>query len=139
MANSKVGKKPLVDEEVDLIFRKLEPYLKKGLSLHKACLEAQIPKSTAYDLYQEYDEFAERIDACKNYHSLLIGDLFTKELERIAKKQNKGENLSVSEVKFVQWVALNGRATKEEYGRKDIPVMPAEEREKENLKLGIRF
>lgn len=52
MAKSKVGKKPLVDEEVDLIFRKLEPYLKKGLSLHKACLEAQIPKSTAYDLYQ---------------------------------------------------------------------------------------
>lgn len=54
---AKAGKKPLVDEEVDLIFRKLEPYLKKGLSLHKACLEAQIPKSTAYDLYQEYDEF----------------------------------------------------------------------------------
>lgn len=136
---SKSGRKPLVDEEVDLIFRKLEPYLKKGLSLHKACLEAQIPKSTAYDLYQEYDEFAERIDACKNYHSLLIGDVFTKELERIAKKQTKGEGLSTSEIKFVQWVALNGRATKEEYGRKDIPVMPAEEREKENLKLGIRF
>lgn len=30
----KVGKKPLVDEEVELIFRKLEPYLKKGLSLN---------------------------------------------------------------------------------------------------------
>lgn len=139
MTKSKAGRKPLVDNEVDLIFRKLEPYLKKGLSLHKACLEAQIPKSTAYDLYQEYDAFAERIDACKNYHSLLIGDVFTKELERIAKKQNKGENLSISEVKFVQWVALNGRSAKEEYGRKDIPVMPAEEREKENLKLGIRF
>ena len=65
--------------------------------------------------------------------------MFTKELERIAEKQNKGEGLSASEVKFVQWVALNGRATKEEYGRKDIPIMPAEEREKENLKLGIRF
>ena len=86
MTKSKVGKKPLVDEEVDLIFRKLEPCLKKGLSLNKACLEAEIPKSTAYDLYKEYDEFAERIDACKNYHSLLIGDVFTKELERIVKK-----------------------------------------------------
>ena len=139
MANSKVGKKPLVDEEVDLIFRKLEPYLKKGLSLHKACLEAQIPKSTAYDLYQEYDEFAERIDTCKNYHALLVGDVFTKELERIAEKQNKSQNLSANELKFVQWVALNSKATKDEYGRKDIPVMPTEEREKENLKLGISF
>ena len=136
---TKSGRKPLVDEEVDLIFRKLEPYLKKGLSLNKACLEAQIPKSTAYDLYREYDEFAERIDACKNYHSLLVGDVFTKELERIVEKQKKQENLSVSDVKFVQWVALNGKATKDEYGRKDIPIMPEEEREKENWKLGLRF
>ena len=136
---TKSGRKPLVDEEVDLIFRKLEPYLKKGLSLNKACLEAQIPKSTAYDLYREYDEFAERIDACKNYHSLLVGDVFTRELEKIVEKQNQGENLSVSDVKFVQWVALNGKATKDEYGRKDIPIMPEEEREKENWKLGLRF
>lgn len=71
----KVGKPPIVDKEVDTIFRKLEPYLKKGLSLHKICLEAQIPKSTTYDLYQEYDEFAERIDACKNYHSLFTTDV----------------------------------------------------------------
>ena len=136
---AKSGRKPLVDEEVDLIFRKLEPYLKKGLSLNKACLEAQIPKSTAYDLYREYDEFAERIDACKNYHSLLVGDVFTRELEKIVEKQSQGESLLVSEVKFVQWVALNGKATKDEYGRKDIPIMPEEEREKENWKLGLRF
>ncbi|MBI4038988.1 hypothetical protein HY384_03455 [Candidatus Daviesbacteria bacterium] len=83
---NKLGRKPFVDEEVDLIFRKLEPFLKKGLSLHKACLEAQIPKSTAYDLYQEYDEFAEKIDACKNYHSLLIDDVFTKELDFMIRK-----------------------------------------------------
>lgn len=99
---AKVGKKPLVDEEVDLIFRKLEPYLKKGLSLNKACIEAQIPKSTAYDLYKEYDKFAEKIDSCKHYHSLLIGDVVTKELEKIAEKQNKGQNLSIQEIKFIQ-------------------------------------
>ena len=40
---AKAGKKPLVDEEVDLIFRKFEPYLKKGLSLKKACIEAKFP------------------------------------------------------------------------------------------------
>lgn len=59
---AKAGKKPLVDNEVDSIFRRLEPFLKKGLSLNKACLEAQIPKSTAYDLYREYEEFAELDD-----------------------------------------------------------------------------
>lgn len=83
----KVGKPVIVDEEVDLIFRKLEPYLKKGLSLHKACIEGQIPKSTAYDLYNEYDEFAERIDAAKNYFSVLVSDIIHNELKRILKKQ----------------------------------------------------
>ncbi len=131
---AKVGKKPLVDEEVDLIFRKLEPYLKNGLSLNKACIEAQIPKSTAYDLYKEYDEFAEKIDSCKHYHSLLVGDVFTEELERIAEKQKKGQDLSTNDIKFVQWMALNGNATIDEYGRKDMLIMPDEEREKKRWK-----
>ena len=69
----------------------------------------------------------------------MIGDVFTRELERIAKKQNKSQDLSANELKFVQWVALNSKGTKDEYGRKDIPVMPAEEREKENWNLGIRL
>lgn len=131
---AKVGKKPLVDEEVDLIFRKLEPYLKKGLSLNKACIEAQIPKSTAYDLYKEYDEFAEKIDSCKHYHSLLIGDVVTKELEKIAERQNKGQDLSIQDIKFIQWVALNGNATIDEYGRKDMLIMPEEESERKRWK-----
>ena len=69
----------------------------------------------------------------------MVGDVFTRELEKIVEKQSQGESLLVSEVKFVQWVALNGKATKDEYGRKDIPIMPEEEREKENWKLGLRF
>ena len=40
-------------DKTDEIFRKVEPFLKCGLSLHKACLQAQIPKSTVYDLYKK--------------------------------------------------------------------------------------
>jgi hypothetical protein len=127
---TKTGKPPLVDEEVDSIFRKLEPYLKKGLSLNKACLEAQIPKSTAYDLYREYEEFAERIDACKNYYSILISDIISIELNRIVEKQKKKESLDSNEVKFIQWVALNSNATRREFGREYDPI-PEEVLEKE--------
>ncbi len=127
---AKVGKPTLVDNEVDSIFRKLEPYLKKGLSLNKACLEAQIPKSTAYDLYREYDEFAERIDACKNYYSVLISDIIWTELARIVGKQQKKEVLDNNDIKLVQWVALNSNATRHEFGR-DYDPIPEEVLEKE--------
>lgn len=125
------GRKPLVDNEVDSIFRKLESYLKKGLSLNKACLEAQIPKFTAYDLYREYEEFAERIDACKNYYSVLISDIISTELNKIMEKQKKKESLEGNEIKFIQWVALNSNATRHEFGREYDPI-PEEELEKQS-------
>jgi len=53
----KSDKPTLSDKEIDLIFRKLEPYLRVGLSLHAAALKADIPKSTVYDLYAENEEF----------------------------------------------------------------------------------
>lgn len=127
---AKAGKKPLVDNEVDSIFRKLEPYLKKGLSLNKACLEAQIPKSTAYDLYREYEVFAERIDASKNYYSVLISNIISTELNKIVEKQRKKKSLDGNEIKFIQWVVLNSNSTRHEFGREYDPI-PEEELEKQ--------
>ncbi len=93
-----------MDEETDIIFRKVEPFLKCGLSLYKACLQAQIPKSTAYDLYRNNKSFSERIDTSRNYYSVLVT------------KQDRGKKLQPLEVRLVQWIATNSRALKGEYG-----------------------
>ncbi len=114
-----IGKPSLTKEQIDGIFRKLEPYLKAGLSLYKACLKAQIPKSTVYDLYLEVEEFAEKIDASKSYYSILVNTILFQELEKISLKQKK-RILNQNEIKFVQWLALNNTSTKEEYGRAEV-------------------
>ena len=103
-------------DKTDEIFRKVEPFLKCGLSLHKACLQAQIPKSTAYDLYRNNKAFSERIDTGRNYYSVLVTSIVTKELERISSKQDRGKKLQPLEVRLVQWIATNSRALKGEYG-----------------------
>lgn len=105
-----------MDEETDIIFRKIEPFLKCGLSLHKASLQAQIPKSTVYDLYKNDEAFSEKIDTSRNYYSVLVTSIVTKELERISSKQDRGKKLQPLEVRLIQWIATNSRALKAEYG-----------------------
>lgn len=55
---AKTGKPSLSQKKIEDIFRKLEPYLRCGVSVHRACQEAKIPKSTVYDLIRENSEFA---------------------------------------------------------------------------------
>lgn len=45
----KAGKPSINQNKIEEIFRKLEPYLRCGISIHRACQEANIPKSTVYD------------------------------------------------------------------------------------------
>lgn len=105
-----VGRPRITKEQIDEIFHKLEPYLRTGLSLYKACLEAQIPTSTAYDLYSENKWFAERIDTSRNYCAVLVNDIITKELERIKTKAGILP-LESSELKLIQMVALHSSTT----------------------------
>ena len=50
LLQNKIGRPSITEGEKDMIVRKLEPYLKSGLSIRKACQLTQIPKSTIYDL-----------------------------------------------------------------------------------------
>lgn len=113
-----LGRPALSNKQRDLIFHKVEPYLKAGLGLHKACLQVQLPPSTVYDLYSENDDFAEKVDIAKNYYSVLVSSVITSLLEAIYKKQKRSSKnkLNSEEIRFIQWVALNSHATKEEFG-----------------------
>src|SRR3989338_5689058 len=115
--NHYLGRPTLSSDEIDAIFRKLEPYLRSGLSVNKACLQAQIPKSTVYDLYTENSQFAEKVEAAKNYSSVLINNILIKELSRIAVKQKEDRKLTQQDIKLVQWLAVNSKSTQEEFGR----------------------
>lgn len=118
--NQNIGRPALKSKEIDSLFRKLEPYLKAGLSIHKACLKAQIPKSTIYDLKVQNQEFAEKIEIAQNHQSILVAEIVSNELEFIKTKQSGDSGLTRDQIKFIQWVATNSRTTKEEFNREKI-------------------
>ncbi|MCL4417346.1 MAG: hypothetical protein M1365_11715 [Actinobacteria bacterium] len=110
-----VGRPALSKEETDVIFRKLEPYLKMGLSINKVCNKANSPKSTVYDLYNENSEFAEKIESARSYFTNLINNIIHKELLHITKWQESSLPLSLDDRKFLLWIAANSNAMKEYY------------------------
>lgn len=118
------GRPKRTPEEIDVIFRKIEPYLKAGLSLNKACQRAEISKSVAYQLYEDDASFAEKIDTAKNHLSALLSDMFYVLLAQIAERIKNKEKLEKDEVDFMKWFATNSKSTKEEFGeRKELEVI----------------
>lgn len=57
--SKKPSNQPLKESEIDLIFRKLEPFLMTGLSLSRAISKAEVSRSTVYQLYGENEQFAD--------------------------------------------------------------------------------
>lgn len=118
------GRPPLSEEEKENIVRKLEPHLKAGLSHRKACQQAQIPKSTFYDLYEEDPEFADKIDTSQSYLSVLTSNIFYVLVSKIATKIKDGERLRREDLDFLKWFATNSKTTKDEFGeRQELEVI----------------
>lgn len=125
--------------KLDLIVQKLEPYLRRGESMRKACLNAKIPRSTVYTYYGKDSEFTDKIDLHMAYASILINDLFFARLVDMATRQNKLQEaerkfkdgiighkklasikalnvISDRDWAFLQWFAVNSHNTRKEYG-----------------------
>lgn len=122
------GRPATTQEEKDVIFHKLEPYLKTGLSLYKACLAAEIPKSRVYELINEDQQFAEKIDASKNYLAILTSSMFHNMVVSIGQKIKESGDVSKldkEELKLLKWYVTKSKTTKEEFGdRVDISEKP---------------
>ncbi len=116
--DSSIGRPSISIEQKESFFRKLEPYLKIGLSVNKACLQAKIPKSTIYDLIHSDEKFAEKIATCKQYVSVLVSDTLVSDLTRISDYMKSGKKLGDEDFKRVAWFALNSGLTKEEFGNR---------------------
>lgn len=113
------GRPPTPAERKDDFLRKLEPHLKAGLSVNKACLEAEAPKSTVYDLIQSDEGFSEKIQCFKNYIPVLTTTIISRELTRIHGKVQRSIPPNQQDLKFVQWVALNNNLCVEEFGSRE--------------------
>jgi len=114
-----LGRPPLTQEQKDELVRKLEPYLKAGLSLRKACFQAQVPKSTIYDYLDSDVEFSDRIKQIEESISLRVSMLLSNHLSAIEKRQNEGEELTHKDLGFLKWFASTSNKTKEEFSKRE--------------------
>ncbi len=144
----KVGRSKLTEyqkaERKDFLLRKLEPYLKSGLSVNKALKEAKIHNSEFYKYLAEDEFFGEKIAKYKHYISVLTNHIIVSELLRIVEKQNgnltqniKPQPLSDQDIKFLWWYAINANTCREEWGKNAKEVNFDPEVELQKLKLMI--
>ena len=116
-----IGRPEITDEEKKSILQKLEPYLKSGLSVRKALLEAKIPNSTFYMLMDRDEEFLEQINLFKQFVSVMLNSSIVNQIHDIISRQSKGETLLREDVEFMKWFATNSNLTRDEYGeRKEV-------------------
>jgi hypothetical protein len=136
-AQNKGGRPPISEEEKKDILHKLEPYLKGGLSVSKAILEAGVPNSTFYKLMGEDEGFREKINQYRNFTAILLNNAIVTELQTIIRKQtgytdDKGkkhppEKLKKEDREFLWKFALNSNFTKDMFGeRKDVNLFDPE-------------
>jgi hypothetical protein len=112
----KAGRPSTSKTQKDNFVRKLEPYLKYGVSLNKACAMSGVPSSTVYDLKRKDSEFSEIIDLMRGgFFEITVNDLILVELKRIEDLQSNGL-ISKDDRKFLQWIAEKHIKLKKNYG-----------------------
>ena len=129
---NKEGRPAITEEEKKQMVQKLEPYLKSGLSIRKAVIEAKIPRSTFYDLMAKDKEFSDQIDRFRQFLPIMLNSTIVSHLQSIVLKQNPPAGkekvpLTEEDIAFLKWFATTSTLTKEEYGeRKDISFFDPE-------------
>ncbi len=126
----KRGNQPITNKQKQMMVRQIEPYLKSGLSVRKACQQSGVPRSTFYDIMATDDDFADQIKRFQSYVSVLTMGMFMKELLIIYNKDKVGGKLDRQDLKFLMWFATNSKHCRDEFGqaqRNQLSVDPQAE------------
>lgn len=129
------------EERKEYLLRKLEPYLKSGLSVNKALNEANVHNSEFYRYMKTDKLFGEKIALFKQYLSVIVSQVFTTELLRIVQKQNgdrtrgiKPQSLNNQDVEFLMWYGTHANVCQEEWGQRQSVMSFDPEFELQKLK-----
>ncbi len=128
LQKNKGGRPALSSDDKNEMLRKLEPYLKSGLSLRKSIIEAGIVSTTFYKYKSQDPSFRSKIEHFQQYLSVLLNSSLIKHLHELARKQTgyrkedgtviPPQSLNSKDLAFLQWFATTSNLTKEEYGER---------------------
>ncbi len=138
------GRPKTTDEQKEAMLSKLEPYLKSGLTLRKALLEAGIPTATFYRIKKSDPSFDSKIARFQQYLSILLNSSIIKHLHQLVRKQAGYQEtdgtivpprtLNGNDLAFLEWFALNSNLTKEEFGNRSATIAFDPEAELQKMK-----
>lgn len=111
-----VGNQPLSYNQQESLVSRLEPYLKSGMSIRKACLASGVSRATLYRLMEESEEVRDQILRFQDFISILTSRTIVSQLFTIHTKQVSGHKLDWSDLKFLMWFATNSRHCRDEFG-----------------------
>lgn len=109
---------PILTKELkEQIVHRIEPYLKSGLSIHTACLQAGVPRSTLYKIMEENTYLRDRVDRSRQFFSVAVSNIVARKLHAILLRQQSGEEIYGEDLEFIKWLALNSTHCREEFGK----------------------
>lgn len=95
--------------------RKIEPYLKVGLSIRKACTQSGVSRTTLYKIMNEESDLANQIEQFQIYLEVMTMSSVTKQLMAIIGKQSHNIELGDRELRFLMWFATNSKYCRDEF------------------------
>lgn len=113
-----VGRPEISSTAKELLFQKLEPYLHSGISLRKACKEANVSRAWVYTLIQRDDNFADQITRAKEYLCAYLHTFLFRLISSYCYKIFNSQRLQPEEMDFLKWYALHANIMSEEFGRR---------------------
>lgn len=114
----KLGLATTLTKELKLqLVQKIEPYLKAGLSIRKACLLSGVPRSSLYKIMDEDEFLRDQIDQFRDYTSILVSTMLSRKLHVIWGKQQAGLDIESEDLEFIKWFALNSVHCRNEFGK----------------------
>lgn len=127
--------RPEIDKEA--VVQKLAPFLQRGLSVKKACLEANVPHASVYVHMKEDEDFSDQIRRLQNYKAILYSDIRLFQLSQVfdkvqeARKNKTKLYLDKEEQDLLNWFGTQDKVLREEWGQKidlandkDNPIIP---------------
>lgn len=113
----------LTKELKERLVHRIEPYVKAGLPINKACLQAGVSRSTLYKIMEEDAYLRERVDKFKQFFSIATSNVISRKLHHILLKQEAGFDIVGEDLEFIKWLALHSAQCKDEFGKtsREIP------------------
>ena len=124
MGRPAVNKKSMV--------RKLEPYLKMGLSVRKSCIKGGVARRTLTQNMAIDKRLRSKIESLQNYKSEHFGNISMARLEEIntnikraiKNKESIAMAMRTGDRKFLEFLAKYDRSIRREWGDKEIDPLP---------------